>query len=218
MRETERRLQRLGRAPGDLAAILVTHEHSDHIGGVAALARRYSLPVYASSGTLRSGGIDQLAGSVAIAGGFAIGALTVQPVAVPHDAAEPCQFVFSHRKKSFGLLTDLGSITAPVVAAYRGCDALMLECNHDSALLSAGPYPAALKRRVAGPRGHLSNRQAAELLAALDLARLQRVVMSHLSAKNNTVGLARAELAAVLAGDTVLSADQDAGLDWQEIL
>ena len=218
-REAERRLQRLGRTPADLAAILVTHEHGDHVGGVATLARRHRLPVYASAGTLRSAGLEALPGCAAIAGGFSIGALTVQPVAVPHDAAEPCQFVFSHRKKSFGLLTDLGSITAPVVAAYSGCDALMLECNHDSALLSAGPYPASVKRRIAGPRGHLSNRQAAEFLAALDAARLQRVVMSHLSERNNTVGLALAELAAVLANtDAVLSADQDAGLDWQEIL
>lgn len=218
-REAERRLQRLGRSAADLSAILVTHEHGDHVGGVATLARRHRLPVYATAGTLRRAGLEGLERCFAIAGGFTLGALAVQPVAVPHDAAEPCQFVFSHRKKSFGLLTDLGSITAPVVAAYSGCDALMLECNHDSALLAAGPYPAMVKRRIAGPRGHLSNRQAAELLAALDVARLQRVVMSHLSERNNTVGLARAELSAVLArADAVLSADQDAGLDWQEIL
>lgn len=218
-REAERRLARLGRSPRDLAAILVTHEHGDHVGGVATLARRHRLPVYATEGTLRSAGLLALGHCVTITAGFTIGALSVQPVAVPHDAADPCQFVFSHRKKSFGLLTDLGSITAPVVAAYAGCDALMLECNHDSALLAAGPYPAAVKRRIAGPRGHLSNSQAAELLAALDVARLQRVVMSHLSAHNNTVGLARAALATVLASsDTVLSADQDAGLDWQDIL
>lgn len=220
-RETERRLQRLGRTPEDLAAILVTHEHGDHIGGVAVLARKYGLPVYASAGTARGTPLAELPQLRLIEAGarLAVGDLDVEVVGVPHDAREPCQFVFRHHRKTFGLLTDLGSITPAVTAAYRACDALMLECNHDTAMLAGGTYHYALKRRVGGPRGHLSNAQAAQLLAALELARLQRVVMSHLSAANNTVALATAALAPVLArGEALLAADQEAGLDWREIL
>jgi len=220
-REAERRLQRCGRSARDLAAILVTHEHSDHIGGVATLARRHSLPVYATAGTARGTALAALATLHLIdtSSPFQLGALTVQPVAVPHDAGEPSQFVFREGKKAFGLLTDLGSITPAVTNAYRDCDALMLECNHDSALLAAGPYPYFLKRRVGGSRGHLNNEQAAQLLAALDVARLQQVVMSHLSTTNNTEALARAALLPVLArSDAILAADQEAGLDWREIL
>lgn len=220
-RETERRLARLGRSPQDLSALLVTHEHSDHIGGVALLARKYGLPVYTTAGTADSTALAALPGlrTIDTRAGFSIGALAVQPVAVPHDAREPCQFVFRHGKKAFGLLTDLGSITPSVAAAYGACDALMLECNHDSALLAGGLYPNFLKRRVGGPRGHLSNRQAAELLAVVELARLQQVVMSHLSAANNTEALARAALGAVLTrSEAVLAADQDDGIGWREIL
>lgn len=220
-REAERRLQRLGRSAADLAAILVTHEHSDHIGGVATLARRHGLPVYATAGTARGTALAALSTLQLIdtQQEFQLGSLCVRPVAVPHDAGEPSQFLFRRGKKAFGLLTDLGSITPAVASAYRGCDALMLECNHDSALLAAGPYPFFLKRRVGGPRGHLSNAQAAQMLAALDVARLQQVVMSHLSATNNTEALARAALMPVLErSDALLAADQDTGLDWREIL
>jgi len=220
-REAQRRLQRLGRDAADLTAILVTHEHSDHIGGVATLARRHGLPVYATAGTAGGTALAALADLHLIDTRvpFQLGALTVQPVAVPHDAGEPCQFLFRAGKKAFGLLTDLGSITPAVTETYRACDALMLECNHDSALLAAGPYPYFLKRRVGGPRGHLSNVQAAQLLASLDVARLQQVVMSHLSATNNTEALARAELLPILTrSDAILTADQEAGLDWREIV
>lgn len=220
-REAERRLQRLGRSARDLGAILVTHEHSDHIGGVATLARRHGLPVYATEGTARGTALAALATLHLIDTRcvLQLGALTVQPVAVPHDAGEPCQFLFRQGKKAFGLLTDLGSITPAVADAYRACDALMLECNHDSAMLAAGPYPYFLKRRVGGARGHLSNAQAAQLLATLDVARLQRVVMSHLSATNNTEALARSALLPVLArSDAILAADQALGLDWCPVL
>lgn len=224
VRETEARLHRLGLAAADLGAILVTHEHSDHVAGVAALSRKYRLPVFATAGTgLAQRGGKRLADLEGFAAfnpqrPFAVGGLEIRPVLVPHDAAEPCQYVISSGRRRLGVLTDLGSLTTVVVEAYGACDALMLECNHDPAMLACGPYPPSLKRRVGGAWGHLSNQQAATLLRRVERARLQRVVMSHLSEQNNTVALATAALLPALAGsDVLLAADQAAGLNWQEI-
>ncbi|WP_372861515.1 MBL fold metallo-hydrolase [Spongiibacter sp.] len=220
IKETERRMARLGRSADSLSAILVTHEHGDHIKGVLPLARKYSLPVYSSFGTADYRDMRRydkwqrlsLGQSVDI-GGFA-----VMPVAVPHDAREPCQFVFRYRKKTFGLLTDLGSITPFVREQYRDCDALLLECNHDVPLLQQGPYPPSLKRRVGGDWGHLNNSQAAELLHSVNVEHLQHVVMAHLSEQNNTPELARAAVEPILANsEALLSADQQAGFDWLDI-
>lgn len=224
VKETERRMARLDRSPSDLAAILVTHEHSDHIKGVMPLARKYRLPVYSSFGTaeykeLRSQGYWQplvLDQSQQIAG------LAVTPVVVPHDAREPCQFVFSHRRRRFGLLTDLGSITPHIRDRYRDCDALLLECNHDVPMLQVGPYPPSLKRRVGGDWGHLNNQQSASLLSSCELGRLQHLVMAHLSEHNNTPELAREAVVSALNArsektEALISADQEAGFDWLEI-
>ncbi len=221
LRETERRMARLGRSPEQLLAILVTHEHSDHIKGVMPLARKYQLPVYSSFGTAqyREMGLSPLWRGLQLGRAQHIGELEVSPVAVPHDAREPCQFLFRHRKKTFGLLTDLGSITPFVREHYQHCDALLLECNHDVAMLQVGPYPASLKRRVGGDWGHLNNAQAASLLESSCVERLQHVVMAHLSEQNNTPALARAALAPVLdRSQALLSADQETGFDWLEIV
>ncbi len=218
--DTERRMARLGRSPAELAAILVTHEHSDHIKGVMPLARKYSLPVYASQGTAayqQLGKADYYR-KICLRQPFAVGDLAVIPVAVPHDAREPCQFVIKAGKKTFGLLTDLGSITPFVCEQYRDCDALMLECNHDSRMLATGPYPEPLKRRVGGAWGHLNNRQAADFLQTLDTERLQHLVLSHISDKNNTEALARAAIAEVFTDDARLqTADQALGTEWLAI-
>ncbi|MDY0006007.1 MAG: MBL fold metallo-hydrolase [Spongiibacteraceae bacterium] len=221
LRETVRRLALLGRAPEDLTAILVTHEHGDHLRGVATLARRYGLPVYATPGTARGETIAELTTlcPVDLRQSFAVGALDVLPVAVPHDAREPCQYVFRHRGRTLGVLTDLGCVTPQVQDSYRQCDALMLECNHDVAMLATGPYPAFLKRRVGGDFGHLNNLQAAGLLAALEQARLQHLVLSHISEKNNTRQRAEAAVQAVLTTRvSVFSADQASGFAWREIV
>ncbi|MFT5033356.1 MAG: phosphoribosyl 1,2-cyclic phosphodiesterase, partial [Bacteroidia bacterium] len=136
----------------------------------------------------------------------------------PHDAREPCQYVFSNGKRRLGLLTDLGSITPFVSEQYRQCDALVLEFNHDCNLLARGPYPPSLKNRVGGDWGHLSNEQAADLLSTVELERLQHIVMAHISEKNNTVALAEAALRQVVASmDTAISADQEKGFDWLAI-
>ena len=198
LRETTRRLARLGLAPGDLDAILVTHEHSDHAAGVGTLSRRHAIPVYASHGTAASGRLGECAALERFNAGevFTVGDMTVRSVAVPHDAREPCQYRLAAGGCDLGVLTDLGSVTAHVVDAYCGCQGLVLEFNHDSAMLAAGAYPPALKRRVGGDWGHLNNRQASELLAALDGPALRHLVIAHMSEQNNSRAAVREVLAA----------------------
>ncbi len=219
--ETERRLGRLGLVAADIDALLVTHEHGDHIRGVAPFARRHGTPVWMTAGTALAARDTDLPVVEWHSGHepFVIGGLEITPFPVPHDAREPCQFTFSDGARRLGVLTDLGSPTPCVVAALDGCDALVLECNHDPGLLARGPYPPALKARVAGALGHLSNGQAADLLGRLDCSRLQHLVAAHLSEKNNLPALATAALAGVLGcgADWIAVADQDLGLDWRAI-
>lgn len=223
LRETQARLNRLGLTPDDLSAVIVTHEHSDHIGGVARLAAKHRLPVWLSYGTYAFlAGLDQVPDDCHLFDShstFAIGALSVQPFPVPHDAREPTQFVFGDGDARLGVLTDTGCSTPHIEAMLSGCDALLLECNHDSEMLANGPYPPSLKRRVGGKHGHLDNAAAAALLRALDTTRLQHILAAHLSRKNNTPELAKHALAQVLGCETdwIGIADQAAGFDWREI-
>jgi phosphoribosyl 1,2-cyclic phosphodiesterase len=221
VRETERRLSVLGCAPERISALLVTHEHGDHLRGVAPLARKYRIPVWLTHGTWQMMR-DCALPDVRYCNGhqsFGIGDLRVEPFTVPHDAREPCQFCFSASGRRLGVLTDTGRPTAHILDRLGGCDALLLECNHDRDLLANGPYSPALKRRVGGPLGHLSNEQAGALLARLELSRLQHLVAAHLSEQNNRPELARAALArgAGCAPEQIAVAGQDTGLDWRLI-
>ncbi|MDE2342800.1 MAG: MBL fold metallo-hydrolase [Betaproteobacteria bacterium] len=220
--ETERRLARLGLAAQDLSAILATHEHSDHLSGVAPLARRYGLPVFGSFGTLsllREALDATQLHPVSDARPFTLGSLAIEPFAVPHDAREPLQYVLGNGRLRLGVLTDTGCATPHIEQMLRACDALFLEANYDPDLLAQGPYPPQLKARVRGRFGHLSNGEAAGLLSRLEHGRLQCVVAAHVSQKNNTPQLARTALSAVLgwAPEAVAVADQHEGLGWQSL-
>ena len=219
--ETERRLARLGVSPEQMDAILVTHEHADHINGVGKLARRHGTPVWMTRGTHRVWKDPKVPELQFINPhqNFELGDIGIQPYPVPHDACEPCQFVLSSKGKRLGVLSDTGHITKHICAQLDGCDALLLECNHDPEMLANGPYAQHLKQRVGGPLGHLSNGQAAELLGRIGLDAIQHIAITHISETNNTPELAHAAIAAVVKNDLdrITLADQDHGLAWTEI-
>jgi phosphoribosyl 1,2-cyclic phosphodiesterase len=218
-KELERRLARLDRGIEQLDAVLITHEHSDHIGSALTVARKWAVPVYTSWGTARAIGADEADIDLHMLKGdetVTIGNLEVRPYTVPHDAREPLQFVFSDGAFRLGILTDAGVSTPHITAVLSGCDALVLECNHDPGMLAASRYPPSLKARIGGNHGHLSNEAAAGVLASIDRTRLRHVVAAHLSQQNNLPELARSALAGVLctAGDDVMVASQDDGFPW----
>lgn len=221
IRETERRLARLQILPGDLAGIIVTHEHQDHVGGVFKFARRHRLPVWLTFGTYQAirTQCDDVAFHFCRDGeAFAIGDLQLFPYTVPHDAREPVQYVANNGSLKLGVLTDAGHATPHLISALSACDALLLECNHDRQMLSDSAYPASLKQRIGGDYGHLSNQTAGEILHALDKSRLKCVVGAHLSLKNNTSELARTALASVMEGRAEVSiACQEDGFDWVDL-
>jgi len=221
--DTTSRLQRLGIAPEGLSAIVVTHEHDDHIGGVARLARRHGIPVWLTHGTLV--GFEALfagVGEVHEIGSyeaFSVGDLRIEPFPVPHDAREPAQYVFGDGSRRLGVLTDTGCSTPHIESMLSGCQALVLECNHDLEMLHAGSYPQRLRERIAGRLGHLDNAAAAQLLGRLDCGKLQHLVAAHLSQENNRPDLARAALAGAMGCEPgwIGVAGQDEGLDWRHI-
>jgi len=219
MRETERRLQRLSREMQQITAILVTHEHGDHVRGVASLAKKYDIPVWSSRGTAKAAKLEELTlwNCIDIHQNFEIDSIQIQPIPVPHDAKEPCQFIFSDGDWRIGILTDTGSITPYIEQQYSACDAFILEANHDEDMLANGSYPSSLKHRVGGNFGHLNNSQARDLLSAIDISKLQYLVASHISDKNNTVALARDKMSEALDVDAswIDVASQDEGLDWR---
>ena len=216
---TVSRLERLALSPGDLTAIVVTHEHEDHVGGVARFARRCSIPVWMTYGTFAS--LPGLFEDIEIRivdnyAPFAVQDMQLEPFPVPHDAREPAQYVFGDGLKRLGVITDVGESTRHIEQMLSRCDALVLECNHDETMLQQGSYPQPLKDRIASRRGHLDNAAAAALLGKLDYSRLSCLVAAHLSQQNNRPELAKAALAQVLGcePDWIRVAEQDAGFDW----
>lgn len=222
-RETEARLARLSIAPGDISGIVVTHEHSDHIGGVFRCARRWNVPIWMTHGTLVAAGVHNVVDIdcrvIDSHAAFAVGDLEVCPFPVPHDAREPVQFVVRGRG-DLGVLTDVGETTPHIVERLSGLDALVLECNHDRAMLKNSTYPASLKARIAGRLGHLANDTAAGLIASIDGSRLQHLVAAHLSQENNRPEYAANALAGALGchADWIGIATQTDGFSWREII
>ncbi|HWM43824.1 MAG TPA: MBL fold metallo-hydrolase [Burkholderiales bacterium] len=223
--ETERRLARLGLAPSQISAILVTHEHGDHACGAFDFAAAHRITVYLTHGTLaamkaQGKALDGV--PLALVNGrqsFFVDGIQVLPFTVPHDAREPVQYVLSDGAAKLGVLTDVGISTAHVEKTLSGLDALVLECNYDRDLLWNGAYPRWLKERIAGPFGHLDNRESERLLAALDRSRLKHVIGAHLSQQNNRPELARAALARALGCEEswISLATQDDGFAWRSI-
>jgi len=221
LKETERRLQRLGIQPDEIDAIFVTHEHTDHIRGVGVFTRKYKTPVWLTHGTRRASDIGILPdiNELATEEVFSIKDLAIMPFSVPHDAAEPCQFLLTEGDKKLGILTDTGMITRHIIEVLSGIDALLLECNHDLDMLREGVYPPSLKARVGSDYGHLNNDQAAGLLEVMDTDKLGFVAAMHISEKNNTDFLARQALSSVLGWEhfDIQVADQEDGLGWVNI-
>ncbi len=197
-RELSRRLVHARTRLEDVQAVFITHEHSDHGVGAKALASA-GIAVYATAGTANALGLGQA--KVVTAGvAVTLGELSVTPVALPHDAAEPVGYLLGEGEARAGVLTDCGHAAADVAAAFAGCDLLVLETNHDPVMLARGPYPVGLRQRIAGDNGHLSNQQAAALLMQMGAGRLPTtLVLAHLSLKNNRPELARAEIEGALA-------------------
>jgi phosphoribosyl 1,2-cyclic phosphodiesterase len=195
MRKMEARLEAIGRRPQDLGAVLLTHEHSDHVSGAPPLCRRHRLPLYCSA-TVRDNALGRYGdfGEVRTfepGAPFAVGTLRVQPFGVPHDALEPVCFVVSSGSASVAVVTDLGCPTHLVRQKLRQCQIVVLEFNHDPDLLKKCSYPWRVKQRILSRVGHLSNETAAELLESVVHPGLRRVVLAHLSEKNNHPELAR---------------------------
>jgi phosphoribosyl 1,2-cyclic phosphodiesterase len=203
-REIKRRLEHLEVDVRNLDALLITHGHGDHVKGARQLAGALHIPTYATEQTKRfCHGFGGLRNATLFSPGerFAVGGLSILPVATPHDAPGSVCFVLDDGEERLGVCTDLGAPTAPIAAALSTCHALVLEHNHDLDMLQRGPYSAALKRRIASTRGHLSNDDGARLLGMSSRGSLTRVLLAHLSEVNNTPALALAAARPVVDPD-----------------
>lgn len=215
----DERLARRGLAFSDLDAVFITHEHSDHIGCARQLALQAKLPLLMSRGTYAAIGTPDLNGLVQFAldgEPIQLKDLCIHPFTVAHDAKEPLQLTATDGDKRFGLLTDLGHVTQHVALQMQNLHAIVLEFNHDEALLQASKYPPFLKQRIAGNYGHLSNTQAATLLQAISHKGLKHLIAAHLSEQNNQPERVRSVISPCLDGLNfeVSIADAEDGFDW----
>lgn len=211
----EQGLKNMDVDPKDLSGILITHEHIDHIHGLGVMSRRYHLPIYATIETIGEimnckamGKIDdQLFHEIRPDVGFQVQDMEIMPVHISHDAVNPVCYTFCHEGQKIGVATDMGTYDEYIVNHLMGCNALLLESNHDKHMLETGIYPYQLKKRILGNRGHLSNDLAAQLLARLAGSKLKHVFLGHLSKENNLPDLAymtvKYELERLAAGAAV---------------
>jgi len=217
LRKFCQRLERFEIDPGAIDAVLLTHEHGDHSGGVERLCATHSIPLWTAVGTARAALSAQFEYHRLIAGHrVTIGDIEVLPVTVPHDSNEPLQFIFHQidHGKRLGILTDTGHITRHIVDAFSCLDALLLEFNYDAEMLESGPYPYQLKQRVGGSHGHLSNEQSMDLLRRIDTSSLNCLIAAHISEKNNTADIVNRLIRQLDAVPAPVVADQETGFDW----
>jgi phosphoribosyl 1,2-cyclic phosphodiesterase len=221
LRDITQRLAEVGLDAAQLDALFITHEHADHAGSAIQLAKRDNLPLITSYGTWQAMGAPESLAPRWASDGQAIdlGDVTLRPFTVPHDAREPLQLRIESPTAHLGLLTDLGHVSSHVEQALQGVTALLIECNHCPTLLAQSRYPATLKRRIGGDWGHLSNKQAADLVRRLSHASLTRVIAAHLSEENNRPELAQQALAEALGWpmSRINVATQANGSDWFEV-
>jgi phosphoribosyl 1,2-cyclic phosphodiesterase len=221
-RQLAERLQSAGVDPAALDLVFVSHEHGDHARGAAAFSARFGVPLAGTQGTFAAAGFAQakLTGYETIAAGETrtIGRMRVKLLPVPHDAAAPLAFVVSCSGASIGHATDLGHLGRRLVEAMSGCDALLVESNYDPTMLRDGDYPWSLKERILGPLGHLANGDVGRLLEKGLGPRCRRVVLAHLSRKNNhpELALMAAEeaLARARRGDVRVTLAAPDGTSW----
>jgi phosphoribosyl 1,2-cyclic phosphodiesterase len=202
-REAARRLRECGVEPGEIAAVVVSHEHGDHCRGVAPFVKDLDIPVFMTAGAFAAADLRLPARNhrvIAAGTGFEVEGLCFTPFAVPHDAADPVGLCVEKDGVKVGIALDLGYVSALAVERLRGCDAIILESNHDVNMLKVGPYPWALKQRVMSRRGHLSNDSVAEFLAGGFDGRAKHFVLAHLSKKNNLPELAMLSARQALEG------------------
>lgn len=203
-KETELRMKRLGLSMKNVRAIFISHEHSDHINGVATLSKKYQLPVYITPETKRNGRVsvkDNLVVSFKAYEPVSIGALSIMPFPKEHDAADPHSFVVSHQQVYVGVFTDIGIVCEHVIKHFRQCHAVILESNYDAHMLEHGRYTQHLKERIRGGKGHLSNYQALELFLSHRPEHMTHLFLGHLSAENNTQKIVK-NLFEEVAGET----------------
>jgi len=197
--EIQRRLESAGLELGRVAAILVTHEHGDHVAGVGVLSRRHRLPVYANPGTKEAAGaaLAKLHAFIPFVTGtpFSIPPCTIHPFAISHDTADPVGFTINDGQAMLGYCTDTGMVSRLIHHHLRQCHGLVLECNHDLELLKNGPYPPALQQRIRSKNGHLANPEALAFLGEVLHSRLRQVVLAHISEQNNCRDRIRQEVA-----------------------
>lgn len=185
-----------------LAAIVVSHEHIDHVRSIDSIARRTASPIVTTRGTYEAIRSERPFSQRSAGERLAESGIEIEFVSVSHDAAEPCGFVVDDGRLRVAIFTDLGYASEPVIQAMRDADVIVLESNYDRRMLRSGPYPARLKRRIESPTGHLSNDDCATALVAAATERTRAIWLAHLSDKNNTsdVALASAREAISLAG------------------
>ena len=221
LKETKARMERLGLSPANIDGVLLSHEHGDHVRGVGPLSRKFGKSVWLTHGTFNALRDNRFTHSHLISAHqpFRIGDIDIDPFPTPHDAAESCQYVFTHQSVRFACVTDLGTCTPHVEEKLSGVSGLLVESNYDEDMLSNGPYPLSLQARIRSDFGHLGNVQAGELVKRLDHKGMQTILLGHLSEQNNSDDAAASTMKKYLpAGDTrVTVLQQHSGSPWFDI-